>query len=458
MTVVGLLCFCVGFLFGFVETDAFALHKALQGGGSIYYIFNVWNYGDNSAKLYFLFFSGALVASLAFVNAHRLRNYQPVIATLSVVMLVLVACLRLVMDEGIFVAIAGTEMRSFLPIMFIPLSVYCMAVWAPRALKMFARGFFGALVIKAVVLMPGYYLSGGLPFYHTVSAVVDGGVLFNFSIGVLAFSGFALCRYRTKADTKVVCLVGCSILFFFLIMASYRRGILIRTCLSFMLASIILLFVQGKLWRLLPRLLIFAIVSIAGVIGCYIAIFGADLAGDRLFSLWGASEKAELGDSNRYYEDDQATLLEVFRKSHGLGVGLRKEYGTSFRLGGASDETEYAVTEIPLHTGVYELLARVGIFAVPFIVTVFVVLPLSSIRWLKVVSLEWQVVGAIAAAWLLVNGLWPYAPPPYTNQSIWISFGVAIGLLAASQIKALHFQDGPAKVLNSAYAHQSGSA
>ena len=322
-------------------------------------------------------------------------------------------------------------------------------------------GFLAAVGVKALLLLVGYFAQGGVPFYDTVSSVVDGGVLSSLAIGVLAFSGLALCRYGKRGDVYSLLLMGIALVCFFLIIASFRRSILIRTGLTAAVASMILLYVQGRLWRLLPSLLCVAAAGLVAIVFAYVAIFGADRASDRLLSLWGASQVAELGDSNRYYEDDQATLFEVVEASGWLGVGLRNEYGARARLGGVDDEAEYAVTEIPLHTGVYELLARVGIFAVPFIVAVFVVLPLSSMRWLKVASLEWQVVAAIAAAWLLINGLWPYAPPPYTNQHIWVSFGVAVGLLAASYIKALDPQAAPKKRLTSAYASvvgQSGSA
>lgn len=443
MRIVELICCGIGALFGFVETDNFALHKALQGSGSIYRYFNVWNYGDSAAKFYLLCVFAALVASLGFVNLQRLRYYNPKLITLSVAILVLAAALRLAGDQGILIAVSGTEMRAFAPILFVPLGVFCMAVWAPEAMRAFAIGFFGAVGVKAIFLLAGYFLQGGIPFYDTVSSVVDGGVLTNLSVGVLAFSGLALCRYGKQADIKMILFVGIAFLCFFIIVASFRRSTLIRTGMTLMLASMILLFVQGRLWRLLPSLLFATVAGLLAIGALYITVFGADRANDRLFSLWGASQVAELGDSNRYYEDDQAILLEVIEDTNWLGVGLRNEYGARARLSGAEDEAEYAVTEIPLHTGVYELLARVGIFAVPFIVAAFVVLPLVSMRWLRMANLEWQVVGAIAAAWLLVNGLWPYAPPPYTNQHIWVSFAVAIGLLAASYVKALGRQDIP---------------
>jgi hypothetical protein len=437
VALLNLTTLCIGFAVAFVENDAFALYKAQQGAGGLYHVFNVWSYGERAAQIYSLTVAGASLASLLFVTPSRLRHYTLLAYTIICGVLLVPAVARLAMDQGLLVAFAGTEIRAFLPILYLPFGVFCMAVWFPALTRMLLLGFLSGVCAKALILCLGYVWQGGVPFYDTVASTIDGSVLSNLAIGALALAGVTFCRYTARRDLTSVVLACLGVLCVIVIIASFRRSILLKTGLSAFAATAMFLYVNGRLWRLMPGLLGATIASVVLVATIYAVVFGAERATDRMHSLWGTSYAAELGDSNRYYEDDQDTLWEVVEKSNWFGVGFRNEYGTSARLHGGDNEAEYAVTEIPLHVGTYELLARQGVFAIPFIFGCFLILPITSLRWLRCLNLEWQVAGCLSAAWLLVNGLWPFAPPPYLNSNIWMSFCVAIGVLAAARYEAL---------------------
>lgn len=416
---------------GIVDGDSFTMIVSGVKSGWVYYALNPWYYGDLAYKLYSLIFFATCYSMVLALNPELIRrnryNYYIIIAAISIVY----ASLRMLVDGyGGWAALAGTEIRSFMLIGTLPLLVFCtMANYS--TLPWFVIPFCIAIFLKSILLAYGYIAFGGVEFMTGVrSVVVDGNALNSLSIGViitLALAAYLLSnrRFAWAAIAALLCL-----LLVCMVAGSFRRLVLIKALTGAGIFIIVISYIKGRLMKNLPYMVPFVAVlgAVAGV--AYVAIFGFEDAKERLRSLTFQSETGSYSASNKFYIEDWTLLGETLIKTGGMGVGFRNEYGISARSDMGS-EIAMANTEIPLHTGLYEIWGRLGIFGAVFHLIGFIIIPISAIKVARENRNEGAWLVAPSAAWLLFLGVFPFGSPPYLNISNWFYCSFAIGCLMA---------------------------
>jgi hypothetical protein len=424
-------------MLGIFDGDSFSMIVGGVKSGWVYYAMNPWYYGDLAYKLYSLIFLATCYSMVLALNPELIRrnryNYYIILAAMTIAY----ASLRILVDgHGAGAAFAGTEIRGFMLIGTLPLLVFCtLANFS--LLPWFVIPFCIAIFLKSILLIYGYIAFGGVEFMTGVrSVVVDGNALNSLSIGVLIALALATYliskrRYAWAAIAAVICL-----LLVCMVAGSFRRLVLIKALTGAGIFMIVISYIKGRLLENLPYMAAFVSVLGALVGVAYAAIFGLADAEERLRSLNFQSETGSYSGSNKFYIEDWTLLGETLIKTGGLGVGFRNEYGISVRSDMGS-EIAMANTEIPLHTGLYELWGRLGIFGAIFHLLGFIIIPISAIKVARVNQNDGAWLVAPSAAWLLFLGLFPFGPPPYLNITSWFYCSFAIGCLMAGVSPAL---------------------
>jgi O-antigen ligase len=341
------------------------------------------------------------------------------------------ASFRMMIDgHGLAAALAGTEIRGFIVISTLPLLVYCVMIDF-RLIKWFIIPFCTALFLKCLLLFYGYFILGGVEFMAGVrSVVVDGNALNSLSFGVIISLAFTTYLISVKRYTWAVIVSGLCVILICAVAGSFRRLVLLKTLIGSGIFIVLISYMKGRLMRNIPYFAAFGAVLITVIGSAYILIFGLEDARERFRSFTLRSEEGAFSSSNKFYIEDWTLLGETIVNTGGLGVGFRNEYGIAMRSDMGA-EIAMANTEIPLHTGLYELWGRLGIFGAIFHFIAFIIIPLSAVQIAKKNNNLGVWLVAPSAAWLLFIGIFPFGAPPYLNISNWFYCSLTIGCLMA---------------------------
>jgi hypothetical protein len=320
---------------------------------------------------------------------------------------------------------------SFLNIVIVTLAflVGCLLASRPRSLIPLFVGIGFAVLLKLAYSVLMFRHFGGIELMSGVETIQgDGGTLETQAFlaavtAAMAFDGVLRKKWKFALCMTLLCLILAGGL-----AASFRRMPLL-TMAGVGLGSMLLVScLQGQLRRGLAvatgACAILALVISATAVG----VFGLEQATDRLASLSLSSQGAKkLGESNKEYVDEWTAFASILERSAGVGVGLRESYGIHRLIDDGSAE------RIPLHTGCFELWASLGVVGVVYHLTLFLFLPLVSIRRALRArpSISDGPFFSASAALLLWNGLAPLGSPFHCCPQLCLLLGLGLGCMAS---------------------------
>jgi hypothetical protein len=288
-------------------------------------------------------------------------------------------------------------------------------------------GMTGAALIRLLHAIYAYRLYGGIQIVEGVTSLAMDGAL--LSLWILAGSVAGMVALdsllRLQSRPLVISLVLGAV-FTIALAASYRRATQFWLMTDIAVGTLAYFWMKGRFAYGLAWVTAAVALMSAGLFAAAVVRFGFVDAYERVMSVTTTGSQAYSFSNDAYIEDWHA-WPETIWKFHFLGSGPGLDYGVG-RLVQVDNESGEV---IPLHVGLFELWASVGVSGAIYHVVCFLVLPFLLLRRCRNGDPEIFPFAAVSFSFLVFVGLWPFAPPVSQNFQIAVIIGMCFGCLIA---------------------------
>ena len=280
----------------------------------------------------------------------------------------------------------------------------------------------------------GVEITGGVR-----SVALDIGVML-FSLAYLFITASKFYEHlQRKQMTQAFAFLVVSVPLLLFPIASFRRSIIVLTVGSLVLGVLLHAFVNRMLLRRLLPVSAAVLVMASISAGMFIALFGADVALERLRS-FALHDEGGFSASNEWYEKDSDYAWDLIKHNPVAGIGFSTPYG----LTGRDDEglqsfDNGTASEIVLHVGMEELVVRQGVYGAAIWLVVFIVAPCRRILELRSIGRPVSLVPCFFISFFIISANLPTSPPFYNEVRTAVFLGLAFGI---------GFIDNPAAVFD----------
>jgi hypothetical protein len=413
----------VAFMLCLPDTDTFMAEKS---GASNLFVLLGGTMAGEITRLYAPLLAIGLVLALPFLD-WRTRKSLP----FYMIIYLFVATLGWIGGMDVYQGAGYLAIRSglFLNFVIFLLSFLVCYLLANR-FNWFVPVFSGialASLLKLAYSIYTYRTAGGIQILGGVESVQGDGGSLDLQVFVASISALMSVESFWKRKWKSgIFFLLLNLIFIGGLAASFRRLSMVRMaaiCLGGILLMYWLIgrFKRGLLFASAAAILIAITLSVTAV-----AIFGPEQALDRLNSLsLHADSNNAMASSNEAYLDDWIAFPKVIAKTSGLGLGFSGNYGVHRVI------DDFESEKIPLHIGAFELWASAGIIGALFQLTVFILLPITSIYVLKrkkfwLANIPMLLASALLLLW---TGIFPFGAPFYVSAQTCLLLGMGCAAL-----------------------------
>ena len=281
----------------------------------------------------------------------------------------------------------------------------------------------------------GVEITGGIR-----SVALDIGVMF-FSLAYLFIAISKLYEHAMrKQNTQAFIWFVISVPLLLFPIASFRRSMIVMTVGSLVVGVLLHAFANRMLVRRLLPVMAAIVIMATMSAGMFIALFGADVAVERLRS-FALHDEGGFSESNEWYEKDSDYAGDLITRNPVAGIGFSTPYG----FAGRDDENLQSFdtgkdSEIVLHVGMEELVVRQGIYGAAVWLIVFIIAPLRRVWELRSLGRPVSLIPCLFIAVFLIAANLPTAPPFYNEIRPAVFLGLWFGI---------GFADDPAAIFDS---------
>jgi hypothetical protein len=418
----------VAFMLCLPDTDAFMAERSVA---SSLFVLLGGDIAVEITRLYTPLVAIGLVLALPFLD-WRTRKSLP----FYLVIILSVATLGWIGGMDVFQGAGYLAIRSnlFLNFVIFPLSFLVCYLLANRS-NWFAPVFAGivlASLLKLAYSIYTYRTAGGIQILGGVESIQGDGGSLNIQVFVASISVLKSVEAFWKRKWKSgIFFLLLNLIFIGGLAASFRRLPLVRMAAICLGGILLMYWLIGRFKRGLLLASAAAIPLAVTLAVTAVAIFGPEQALDRLNSLsLHADSNNAMANSNDAYLDDWTAFPKVIARTLGLGVGFSGSYGVHRVI------DDYETEQVPLHIGAFELWASAGIIGALFQLTVFILLPITSIYLLKRKKFWLANIPLLLASALLLlwTGIFPFGAPFFVSPQTCLLLGMGCAALISCPV------------------------